>query len=103
MIPFRLNLVRRAFGWDCEQAYSKLPTEADPDTAPGIITKDWPQNGEIEFVHYTMAYRDDLPAVLNDLCFKVSEAHEHSLLIIKTLKICHIKGCQSSFGSRAVF
>lgn len=53
------------------QAYSQLPTEADPETAPGIITEEWPQNGEVEFVHYTMAYREDLPPVLNDLCFKV--------------------------------
>ena len=60
------------FGWYHEQAYSNLPTEGDPDTAPGVITEDWPQRGEIEFVHYTMAYREDLPPVLNDLCFRVS-------------------------------
>lgn len=54
-----------------EQAYSTLPTEAGPDSAPGTLPEDWPQNGEIEFVHYTMAYREDLPPVLNDLCFKV--------------------------------
>ena len=54
-----------------EQAYAELQTEADPDTAPGVITKEWPENGEIEFVHYTMAYRKDLPPVLNDLSFKV--------------------------------
>ena len=54
-----------------EQAYAELQTEADPDTAPGVITKEWPENGEIEFVHYTMAYREDLPPVLNDLSFKV--------------------------------
>jgi hypothetical protein len=63
----------KPFGLDCEQAYSKLPTEADPDMAPGIITEDWPPNREIEFVHYTMGYREDLLPVLNDLCFKVSE------------------------------
>jgi len=54
-----------------EQTYAELPSEADPDTAPGVITEDWPQNGEVEFQHYTMAYRVDLPAVLNDLSFKV--------------------------------
>ncbi|KAG0577462.1 hypothetical protein KC19_5G158000 [Ceratodon purpureus] len=62
------------------QAYSILPTEADPDTAPGIITEDWPQNGEIEFVHYTMAYRVDLPPVLNDLCFKVKAQEKVGIL-----------------------
>lgn len=62
------------------QAYSKLPTEADPDTAPGIITEDWPLNGEIEFVHYTMAYREDLPPVLNDLCFKVKAQEKVGIL-----------------------
>ncbi|KAG0612580.1 hypothetical protein M758_6G039100 [Ceratodon purpureus] len=62
------------------QAYSNLPTEADPDTASGVITQDWPQAGEIEFVHYTMAYREDLPPVLNDLCFKVKAQEKVGIL-----------------------
>ncbi|XP_024398184.1 uncharacterized protein [Physcomitrium patens] len=62
------------------QAYTELPTEADSDTAPGVITEKWPEKGEIEFVHYTMAYREDLPRVLNDLCFKVNSQEKVGIL-----------------------
>ncbi|KAL3697480.1 hypothetical protein R1sor_011556 [Riccia sorocarpa] len=53
------------------QTYGNLPTEARPDSPPGLITEQWPEKGEVEFVEYTMAYRIDLPAVLNELSFKV--------------------------------
>ncbi|KAL2644293.1 hypothetical protein R1flu_011880 [Riccia fluitans] len=53
------------------QTYGNLPTEAKSDSPPGLITEQWPEKGEIEFIKYTMAYRVDLPAVLNGLTFKV--------------------------------
>lgn len=53
------------------QAYGNLPSEADPNSPPGLISDQWPEKGEVEFVEYTLAYRTDLPAVLNKLSFKV--------------------------------
>ncbi|KAL2644290.1 hypothetical protein R1flu_011877 [Riccia fluitans] len=53
------------------QTYGNLLTEAKSDSPPGLITEQWPEKGEIEFIKYTMAYRIDLPPVLHDLRFKV--------------------------------
>ncbi|MCO5614705.1 hypothetical protein L7F22_068989 [Adiantum nelumboides] len=52
-------------------AYTNLATEADPNTAPGVIEKDWPSRGEVEFVKYTMTYRVDLTPILNEVSFKI--------------------------------
>lgn len=57
------------------QKYTNLPVESQPHTSPGVITDGWPGKGEVEFVNYTMAYREDLAPVLQDVSFKV-EAQE---------------------------
>lgn len=54
-------------------AYANLPSEANPITLPGIIQKNWPSRGEIEFIKYTMTYRLGLPPVLNEISFKVND------------------------------
>ncbi|KAH7277454.1 hypothetical protein KP509_39G052600 [Ceratopteris richardii] len=61
-------------------AYSNLPTEAKPDTSPGIIEKDWPSRGDIEFVNYTMSYRVDLPPILNEVSFKINAKEKIGIL-----------------------
>eukprot|EP00897_Mesotaenium_endlicherianum_P011044 jgi/Mesen1/9969/ME000072S09378 len=52
-------------------AYTQLPTEADSQSPPGLISPEWPQRGEIVFDNVCMAYREDLPLVLNNLSFQV--------------------------------
>ncbi|MCO5605234.1 hypothetical protein L7F22_059414 [Adiantum nelumboides] len=52
-------------------AYTNLATEADPNTAPGVIEEDWPSRGKVEFVKYTMIFRVDLTAILNEVSFKI--------------------------------
>jgi ABC-type multidrug transport system fused ATPase/permease subunit len=48
-----------------------LPTEGNSQTKPGKISDNWPKHGEIDFIHYTLAYQEDLPPVLKDITFKV--------------------------------
>ncbi|EFJ12050.1 hypothetical protein SELMODRAFT_425801 [Selaginella moellendorffii] len=38
---------------------------------PRILSSNWPAAGSIEFINYTLAYREDLPAVLNNISFKI--------------------------------
>ncbi|BBN10831.1 protein MpABCC10 [Marchantia polymorpha subsp. ruderalis] len=62
------------------QAYGNLPSEADPNSPPGLISDQWPEKGEVEFVEYTLAYRTDLPAVLNKLSFKIFSQEKVGIL-----------------------
>ncbi|CAM6097228.1 unnamed protein product [Calypogeia fissa] len=62
------------------QAYSRLPSEANPHSPSGLISEEWPQKGQIEFVDYTMAYRVDLPPVLNNLTFTVQPQEKVGIL-----------------------
>jgi len=40
------------------------PPHEDPKRAP---PKEWPSQGRVEFRNVTMAYRPDLPAILNGI------------------------------------
>ncbi|CAM6097000.1 unnamed protein product [Calypogeia fissa] len=62
------------------QAYSRLPSEANPKSPPGLITDEWPDKGKVEFVDYTMAYRVDLQPVLNNLTFTVQPQEKIGIL-----------------------
>ncbi|MCO5581607.1 hypothetical protein L7F22_035495 [Adiantum nelumboides] len=61
-------------------AYANLPTEADPNTPPGVIAENWPSRGEIEVVKYTMTYRVDLAPVLNEVSFKINAKEKIGIL-----------------------
>ncbi|MCO5609707.1 hypothetical protein L7F22_063939 [Adiantum nelumboides] len=62
------------------QKYTRLPVEAQPSTPAGIISDKWPEKGEIEFVRYTMAYREDLAPVLQNVSFKVKAQEKLGIL-----------------------
>ncbi|XP_024516521.1 canalicular multispecific organic anion transporter 2 [Selaginella moellendorffii] len=51
--------------------YCHLSTEATNKSEPRILSSNWPAAGSIEFINYTLAYREDLPAVLNNISFKI--------------------------------
>ncbi|EFJ11982.1 ATP-binding cassette transporter, subfamily C, member 22, cluster Ib, SmABCC22, partial [Selaginella moellendorffii] len=51
--------------------YCHLSTEATNKSEPRILSSNWPTAGSIEFINYTLAYREDLPAVLNNISFKI--------------------------------
>ena len=61
------------------EEYATLASEADPTTQPGIIDKNWPSQGEIEFKEYFMTYRVELPPVLNGISFKVKQKNRDGL------------------------
>ena len=61
------------------EEYATLASEADPATQPGIIDKNWPSQGEIEFKEYFMTYRVELPPVLNGISFKVKQKNREIL------------------------
>lgn len=43
-----------------------------PSSYNEILKKNWPKNGEIEFVDYTFRYRKDLPPVLDKISLKIN-------------------------------
>ncbi|EFJ11981.1 hypothetical protein SELMODRAFT_104, partial [Selaginella moellendorffii] len=51
--------------------YCHLSTEATNKSEPRILSSNWPAAGSIEFINYTLAYREDLLAVLNNISFKI--------------------------------
>jgi ABC-type multidrug transport system fused ATPase/permease subunit len=57
-----------------------LPTEGNSQTKPGKISDNWPKHGEIDFIHYTLAYQEDLPPVLKDITFKVKAQEKVGIL-----------------------
>jgi ABC-type multidrug transport system fused ATPase/permease subunit len=62
------------------QAYARLPSEANPKSPPGLVSEEWPEKGKVEFVDYTMAYRVDLKPVLNNLTFTVKPQEKVGIL-----------------------
>lgn len=53
------------------RAYAGLQQESPLYTPLGLISNDWPSQGEIAFVNYTMAYREDLAPVLCNVTLQV--------------------------------
>ncbi|CAM6123349.1 unnamed protein product [Calypogeia fissa] len=62
------------------RSYANLPLEADSTSAPGTIPDGWPEKGKLEFIEYTMAYRVDLPPVLNSLTFTIHPQEKVGIL-----------------------
>ncbi|KAF4589934.1 hypothetical protein EYR38_009229 [Pleurotus pulmonarius] len=50
--------------------YTELPPEGD-QAKPSNPPPSWPSEGEIEFTDVNFGYRDGLPSVLRDVCFRV--------------------------------
>eukprot|EP00850_Spirogloea_muscicola_P013866 SM000096S24895 [mRNA] locus=s96:433181:441538:+ [translate_table: standard] len=61
-------------------AYTELPTEAAADSPEGLVDSDWPKEGRISVREYSMAYREDLPCVLNNLSFEVMSMEKVGIL-----------------------
>eukprot|EP00850_Spirogloea_muscicola_P011143 SM000068S20575 [mRNA] locus=s68:197067:208001:- [translate_table: standard] len=61
-------------------AYTELPTEAAADSPEGLVDSDWPKEGRISVRGYSMAYREDLPCVLNNLLFEVMSMEKVGIL-----------------------
>ena len=53
-------------------AYTTLPSEAAPRSAPGLLPPDWPSAGKVEFISLTIRYSPSLPPVLNGVTFCVA-------------------------------
>ncbi|XP_066905610.1 multidrug resistance-associated protein 1 [Halyomorpha halys] len=47
--------------------YSETPQEAAWDSTTNDVSKDWPQEGKVEFIDYKVRYRDELDLVLRGI------------------------------------
>ncbi|KAH9413433.1 Mrp-4p [Dermatophagoides pteronyssinus] len=59
--------------------YCHIPTEREwtrPSNSEPMITKEWPNNGEIDFDEFCVRYRDGLKLVLNNICIKVESGEK---------------------------
>jgi len=52
-------------------AYASLPSEAAAEVPGKKPPPTWPEKGKIEFEHYCMRYRPELPLCLNDVCLLI--------------------------------
>ncbi|KAH7302237.1 hypothetical protein KP509_23G061900 [Ceratopteris richardii] len=61
-------------------AYTDLQGERPLRTAISLISDNWPTEGRISFINLTMAYREDLPPVLNEVSFEVRPKEKIGLM-----------------------
>ncbi|KAL7423700.1 hypothetical protein Q5752_001282 [Cryptotrichosporon argae] len=52
--------------------YAKLPSEAAEDVPERKPPASWPERGDIEFDHFSMRYRPELPLCLDDVSVKIT-------------------------------
>ena len=60
--------------------YSKIQSEKPKFKKKDKILENWPQNGKIQFIDYSVKYRSDTEIILSDLNFSIESGNKEELL-----------------------